>query len=77
MPRSKECPEQFTLWTDLPANGSPDTRPCRGFAPLPKGICGSRCPKCLSDRLIGAIVTETADAPDPNLLCRSCGYWRD
>ena len=35
------------------------------------------CPKCGSKNLTGAIITETADEQDPNILCLDCGYWRD
>ncbi|HEY8364873.1 MAG TPA: hypothetical protein VIK84_04805 [Haloplasmataceae bacterium] len=44
---------------------------------LPIGLKDSLCPKCGSKELTGAIITETADEFDPNILCKNCGYWRD
>lgn len=49
----------------------------RGKCPLPKGCENEKCTKCGSSNLIGAIITETADEQDPNILCLDCGYWRD
>lgn len=61
------------IWTDDPN----DTRTLRGHAPLPIGLKGQKCPKCGSHELTGAIITETADEYDPNILCCNCGYWWD
>ena len=49
----------------------------RGTCPLPVGCKNEKCPKCGSSNLTGAIITETADEQDPNILCLDCGYWRD
>ena len=51
----------------------------------PAGIVDTTCRECGGGWIIGAIigdwtgeqVTETADDRDPNLLCASCGFWRD
>lgn len=51
----------------------------------PAGIVDTTCPECGGGRIIGAIignwtgeqVTRTADDKDPNILCASCGFWRD
>jgi hypothetical protein len=48
-------------------------------------IVDTTCPECGGGRIIGAIigdwtgeqVTKTADDKDPNILCASCGFWRD
>jgi hypothetical protein len=55
------------------------------FAPLPPGLVGSRCVKCRSTKLVGAIFVKMnglalipgSDAADPNILCMTCGYWWD
>lgn len=64
---------KFRIWTDDPN----DNRTLHGVVSLPLGLEGSSCPKCGSQNLIGAIITETADEFDPNILCCKCGYWRD
>ena len=58
-------------WTD----DKSDKRQPRGYEPLPKGLVGKKCPKCGSPNLTGAIISETADEADPNVLCMDCGYW--
>lgn len=65
---------QEKLWTD--SNYSGDTT-IRGFAPLPIGLRNSKCPKCQSVNIRGAIIMPTADEQDPNIICLDCGYWRD
>ncbi len=65
--------KKLKIWTDNPN----DNREQCGFAPLPAGLRGSKCPKCGSLNLIGAIISETAVESDPNILCKDCGYWRD
>ena len=61
------------LWTDYES----DYDTVRAVCPLPAGIKGSKCPKCGSKELTGALITPTADEQDPNILCKDCGYWRD
>ena len=63
------------IWTD----NENDEREVnfRGTVPLPAGLRGSKCPKCGSYNLKGAIISKTADEQDPNILCLDCGYWRD
>jgi len=61
----------FEIWTDNPR----DKRFLRSRVPLPIGLKESQCPNCGSYRLIGAIVTDTADELDPDVLCSKCGYW--
>jgi len=65
---------QNKLWTDDDYTGSTTIR---GFAPLPKGLINSKCPKCQSANMRGVIITSTADEQDPNIICLDCGYWRD
>lgn len=48
-----------------------------GTCPLPIGCKDEKCLNCGSNNLTGAIITETADEQDPNILCLDCGYWRD
>ena len=62
------------LWTD---NKNTTGVFLRGLAPLPVGVKSSACPKCGSNNMTGALITETADESDPNILCIECGYWRD
>lgn len=69
--------DSFPIWTDPRSDGSVDNRPSRGSAPVPLGLSGSVCGHCGSSSLIGALITETADERDPNLLCLNCHYWRD
>jgi DNA-directed RNA polymerase subunit RPC12/RpoP len=61
------------IWRDNPN----DKRTLRGRTALPAGYQGHKCPKCGSDNLTGAIITESADERDPNILCTNCGYWWD
>lgn len=65
---------QSKLWTDNEYTG--DTT-IRGFAPLPVGLVGTKCPKCGSANLRGVIIMPSADEQDPNIMCLDCGYWRD
>ncbi len=54
--------------------------PMRGdLAELPLGYRGGthKCPKCGSRNLSGVIITGTADAADPNIICLDCYYWWD
>jgi uncharacterized protein (DUF983 family) len=64
-------PGDVKAWTD----DQSDKRQPRGFEPLPPGLMGTRCPRCGSGKLSGAIITETADEADPNVICLECGYW--
>jgi len=61
------------IWTD----NKDDKRELRGMCPPPVGYRDAACPKCKSKNLTGAIITETADEQDPNILCKDCGYWFD
>lgn len=61
------------VWTDDPGDG----RSLQGCVALPAGLRDRTCPKCDSCELVGAIITETADISDPNILCKECGYWWD
>lgn len=65
--------EDLRIWTD----DLDDKRKLRGFVPLPKGLKNAKCVKCDGSNLTGAIITETADEDDPNILCIDCKYWRD
>ena len=65
---------QEKLWTDNNYKG--DTK-IRGLAPLPVGLRGSKCKKCGSEDISGALIMPTADNSDPNILCLDCGYWCD
>lgn len=63
------------LWTD---GGKSDINfHVRGLVALPIGLKECKCPKCGGTNLKGALITETADEQDPNILCMDCGYWRD
>lgn len=46
----------------------------KGLYPIPIGCENEVCPKCGRQHLVGAIITETADEQDPNLLCLDCGF---
>ena len=61
------------LWTDYES----EYNTVRLICPLPIGIKGTKCPKCGSKELTGALITPTANEQDPNILCKDCGYWRD
>jgi hypothetical protein len=61
------------IWTNDPK----DKRYLHNRTQLPAGLSGGACPKCGSHELTGAVVTETADEMDPDLLCCICGYWWD
>jgi hypothetical protein len=76
---SRRCGVQLPIiWTDPRPDGLEDLRPSRALVPLPKGLIGSSCTNCRSrGSLTGALITDTADERDPNLLCLDCGYWRD
>lgn len=63
--------KQVEAWSD----DRSDTRQPRGYVPLPRGVIGTKCPKCGSENLSGAIITETANETDPNIICLDCGYW--
>jgi len=65
--------KNLKIWTDE----ENDTRLVKRFVNLPQGLKGSKCSKCGSSNLTGAIITETADEYDPNIVCLDCGYWRD
>jgi len=52
-------------------------RQLRRVVPLPAGLKGSTCWNCASYRLTGALITETADDLDPNILCLACHHWRE
>lgn len=41
---------------------------------LPEGYKKRSCPKCGSPNLSGALITETADERDPNIICTQCGH---
>jgi hypothetical protein len=69
----EEQPQDVNVWNDNPQ----DKRSLRGKAPLPIGLQGKNCPQCQSSKLMGAIITETADNADCNIVCLSCGYWWD
>lgn len=60
-----------TAWTE----NKNDKRQQRSICSLPIGYKDATCPKCGSKNLTGAIITETADEQDPNILCKDCGYW--
>lgn len=62
------------LWTECNYNG---VQKVREFVEIPIGLRDSICPKCHSRNLCGAVITETADSQDPNILCLDCGYWWD
>ena len=61
------------IWT----NDRNDKRYLHNRTQLPAGLSGVLCPECGSQQLTGAVVTETADEMDPDLLCCMCGYWWD
>ncbi len=50
-----------------------------GLADLPRGYQGgaSRCQRCKSKNISGALITPTADYADPNIICLDCGSWWD
>jgi hypothetical protein len=69
---------ELVIWTDPRPDGSADASLCRGRTQLPLGAIGMPCPKCGTDEpLVGALISQTADEKDPNILCLVCGYWRD
>lgn len=61
------------LWTD----DKDKKYTLRGTVPVPVGLKNCRCPKCNSMNISGALITETADEQDPNIICLDCGYWWD
>lgn len=61
------------IWTDYDSDYTEVISTC----PLPEGLKETKCPKCGSENVTGAIITPTADEDDPNILCLDCGYWRD
>ena len=61
------------IWTD----NKEDKRTLKGLCSLPVGYKDAQCPKCKSKKITGALITETADEQDPNILCLECGYWFD
>lgn len=63
----------ITVWTDDPA----DKRQPRARVAPPRGYSNATCSECGSTKLQGALITDTADALDPNLICAACGHWRD
>jgi transcription elongation factor Elf1 len=69
------------IWTGNPSDAwttePNDRRPLKSRAPLPVGFKESACPNCGSHELTGAIVTDTADEMDANILCCCCGHWWD
>ena len=42
---------------------------------LPVGWRNAKCPNCGSSDLAGALITETADHLDPNILCLTCDWF--
>ena len=76
-PNKKRTAACLIIWTDPKADGSADPRTCRAFVPLPIGVARSACLRCGSSSVVGALITETADECDPNMLCLNCNYWRD
>ena len=56
-----------------------DYRVVRRLTRLPLGWQGQgrRCAFCGSLNLTGALITETADDLDPNILCLDCLDWWD
>jgi len=76
IPRSK-----IRLWNGDPSDvwtAEPnDRRSLKCRAPLPVGLKGVACPTCGSHELTGAVVTDTADELDANILCCCCGHWWD
>lgn len=44
-------------------------------ASLPIGWCDRACPKCCYKKLVGALISESADNLDPDVLCTHCGYY--
>jgi hypothetical protein len=44
---------------------------------LPVGWCDRdrACLKCGSKELVGALISESADTLDPDVLCTICGYY--
>jgi hypothetical protein len=59
------------------APDSPDILQLHPLAPLPVGWRDRPCPKCGGHSLSGALITESADDFDPNLICLRCGHWWD
>jgi hypothetical protein len=49
-------------------------RKSRGLAPLPVGWRERSCPRCKSIELVGALITDSADRFDPDVVCMRCGY---
>ena len=62
------------LWTECNYRGD---KTIRGIVPVPIGLRNTKCPKCASVNIRGAIIMPTADEQDPNILCLDCGYWWD
>jgi len=54
-----------------------DNRQVRRQVPLPRGWQDRSCIACGGSQLIGAVITETADEFDPNILCLECLNWWD
>ena len=42
---------------------------------LPVGWRDRPCPRCLSKELVGALISESADSMDPDVLCIQCGNY--
>jgi hypothetical protein len=49
-------------------------RESRGLAPLPVGWRARSCPECGSIELVGALISDSADRFDPDIICMVCGY---
>jgi len=66
---TRDC-SRYGFWPDV--NGHMEDR---GVASLPVGWRERPCPKCGSVCLVGALISDSADMFDPNVLCTLCGYF--
>ena len=70
-------PESGEVQPEICVKTTNDNRPVRRQVPLPLGWEDRRCICCGSFQLIGAVITESADEFDPNILCIDCLNWWD
>lgn len=59
------------IWMDF----SDEKQKVRAIVPLPFGLRDEVCPHC-GRKISGALITESSDPVDPNVMCEHCPRWR-